>query len=256
VALTYTYIKLEIEGGVAVITLDRPGALNALNRDLVDELDGAVDALGKNEEVKAVIITGGKNFAAGADITNMMTLTPEQAKGFSFVDTFAKLEGLPQPTIAVMSGYALGGGLELALSCDFRVAGPDAKFGFPEINLGIFPGAGGTQRLPKLIGTMRAKEMILTGKTIDATSALEYGLINSVADDPMEEGKQLAQKLAGKAAVALGLAKRCINLAENVDARSGFDFEKIAWASTFATEDQKEGMKAFVEKRKPNFIGR
>jgi Enoyl-CoA hydratase/carnithine racemase len=249
------YIRVNIDEGIAVVYLNRPKELNALNRDMVMELDQAFDSMAIDPGIKAVIITGEKHFAAGADINNMLDLSPEMAKEFSFRQTFSKIEDLPKPVLAAISGFALGGGLELALACDMRIAAPDARLGFPEINLGIFPGAGGTQRLPRLIGTAKAKEMIYTGDIITASKAEQYGLVNAIADKPLNEAIAVANKLINKAPVALKLAKQCINLSYDVDAKKGFEFEAVAWAGTFATHDQKEGMKAFVEKRKPKFLG-
>ncbi len=253
--MSYEFIMVRIENGIAVVSLNRPRELNALNKKMVLELDKAFEELAADKQVKVVIITGEKNFVAGADIRNMIDLNPEMAKEFAFRHTFNKIENCPKPVIAAISGFALGGGLELALACDLRIAAPNAKVGFPEINLGIFPGAGGTQRLPRLIGTAKAKELIYTGDIIGAAKAEKYGLVNAIADDPLDEAMKLAKKLIVKAPVALKLAKQCINLAFDVDAKTGFEFEAINWASTFATEDQKEGMKAFMEKRKAVFTG-
>lgn len=252
-------IILEIKEHIAVITLNRPKVMNALNEDLVAELDKAVDKIAGNDEVRAVIITGGeKNFAAGADISKMVEGNPQWAKSFSFKDTFNKIENLQKPTIAAVSGYALGGGLELALVCDLRIVTEGAKLGLPEINLGIFPGAGGTQRLPRLIGSTRAKEMIYLGSIIDAQTALSYGLVNQVVKEEnlLEEAMKIARKLAAKPPVALRTAKQVIQDGLSMDLRSGIEYEAVVWASLFATEDQKEGMRAFQEKRKPNFKGK
>jgi enoyl-CoA hydratase len=253
--MSFEFIDVKVEEGIAVVSLNRPKALNALNKGMVLELDRVFDEMAVDPLVKAVVITGEKNFAAGADISNMLTLSPEEAKEFSFRHTFNKIEDLPKPVIAAISGFALGGGLELALACDIRIAAPDAKLGFPEINLGIFPGAGGTQRLPRLIGPLWAKQMMYTGDIIPAGKAAEYGLVD-LAENPLEEALKLAGKLAAKAPVALKLVKQCINLAADVDQKKGVEFEAVAWASTFATEDQREGMKAFTEKRKAVFKGK
>ncbi len=254
--MSYQFIAVKTENEIGVVCLNRPSELNALNKDMVLELDRAFDEMASDPGVKAVVITGEKNFAAGADITNMMALTPEEAKGFSFRHTFNKIEAFPKPVIAAISGFALGGGMELALACDMRVASPTAKMGFPEINLGIFPGAGGTQRLPRLIGTARAKEMIYTGGFVDGAKALEYGLVNQIAEDPLAEALKLASRLGAKAPAAFRLAKQCLNLALDLDQKTGIEFEAVAWCSLFATEDQREGMQAFAEKRKPVFKGR
>jgi enoyl-CoA hydratase len=254
--MSFEFIDVKILDGIAVVSLNRPKALNALNKGMVLELDRVFDEMTVDPLVHAVVITGEKNFAAGADISDMLTLSPEEAKEFSFRHTFNKIEDFPKPVIAAISGFALGGGLELALACDIRVAAPNARLGFPEINLGIFPGAGGTQRLPRIIGPSRAKEMIYTGGIIDITKAAEYGLVDIVAENPLEEALKLAGKLAAKAPVALKLAKQCINIAFDVDQKTGIEFEAVNWAGTFATEDQREGMQAFVEKRKAVFKGK
>ena len=254
--MSYQFIEIKRENRVAVIYLNRPREMNALNKAMVEELDRAFNEMAVDDDIKAVVLTGEKNFAAGADITGMLTLTPDEARGFSFSRSFNNIEAFPKPVIAAIYGFAMGGGLELALTCDIRVAAPGAKLGFPEINLGIFPGAGGTQRLPRLIGQGRAKEMIYGGNAIDAGKALEYGLINMLAEDPLEEALKIAGRLAAKAPIALKLAKQCIGLAFDLDQNKGIEFEAAAWASTFATEDQREGMRAFVEKRRPLFKGK
>jgi len=254
--MSYQFIKIKRENKAAVVYLNRPREMNALNKEMVEELDRAFSEMAADDDIKAVVLTGEKNFAAGADITGMLTLTPDEARGFSFSRSFNNIEAFPKPVIAAIYGFALGGGLELALTCDMRVAAPGAKLGFPEINLGIFPGAGGTQRLPRLIGPGRAKEMIFGGNAIDAGKALEYGLINMLAEDPQEEALKIAGRLAAKAPIALKLAKQCIGMAFDLDQNNGIEFEAAAWASTFATEDQREGMQAFVEKRRPIFKGK
>jgi enoyl-CoA hydratase len=254
--MSYQNITVRNENNVAIVSLNRPKSLNALNSELVVELDKAFDEIAADPQVKAVIITGEKNFAAGADITNMVELTPEEAKDFSFSGVFNKIEDCAKPVIAAIEGFALGGGMELALCCDFRIAAAGAKMGFPEINLGIFPGAGGTQRLPRLIGVVRAKRLIYTGAMIKGEVALEYGLVDALAENPLEEAIKLAGELAGKAPVALKLAKQCINITNDTDIKTGFEFEAINWARLFATSDQKEGMRAFIEKRKAEFSGK
>lgn len=253
--MSYKNIIVSTEGGVSVVKLDRPESLNALNAELVAELDRAFTEFEGDPETRVVVITGEKNFAAGADITNMVELTPDEARDFAFSPTFNKIAACPKPVIAAIEGFALGGGMELTLCCDLRIAAPGAKMGFPEINLGIFPGAGGTQRLPRLIGASRAKKMIYTGSPVTGEEALDYGLVDIVADDPSLAALELARKLAKKAPVALSLAKACINNADAIDLKSGLALETNAWASLFATADQKEGMRAFIEKRKPEFTG-
>ena len=256
--MNYNHILLTVEKAVAHIVLNRPKVLNALNREMVSELHDAVRQIRKDGTIRVLVISGSeKNFAAGADIAPMAELAPAQAKEFCFNDAFNALEDLPIPVIAAISGYALGGGLELALACDFRICSEDAKLGSPEIKLGIFPGAGGTQRLPKLIGISRAKEMIFLGRNIDATTALDYGLCDKVVQgDPLPEALALATQLADRPAVALQHAKRVMNYGIGRDLASGIEFEEKMWSDLFNTEDQKEGMKAFLEKRKPNFTGK
>ncbi|MDR1246466.1 MAG: enoyl-CoA hydratase/isomerase family protein [Clostridiales Family XIII bacterium] len=254
--MSYENIIIRKENNIATVSLNRPKSLNALNSELVAELDRAFDELSADSETRVVVITGEKNFAAGADITNMVELTPEEARDFAFSDTYDKIANCPKPVIAAIEGFALGGGMELALSCDFRIAAPNAKMGFPEITLGIFPGAGGTQRLPRLVGLPKAKRLIFTGAIIRGEEALACGLVDGLADNPLEETMSFALELAAKPAVALKLAKECINLAADADIKTGIAYEASNWARLFATSDQKEGMRAFIEKRKPEFAGK
>ena len=251
------YLKYEIENKIAIITINRPEVLNALNKDLINELGLTIDNMMSKGNARALIITGeGKNFAAGADIVQMIELNPSQARRFSFSDVFNKIEALPIPVFAAINGFALGGGLELTLACDFRICSAKAKLGLPEIKLGIMPGAGGTQRLPKLIGLSRAREMIYYGNIIDADKAYQWGLCDSVVEgDPVEQAKELAGKLVEKSLVALEAAKKTINYGIDRDLSSGIVFEAIVWSDLFSTADQKEGMRAFHEKRKPAFKG-
>ncbi len=253
--MSYDCISLDRREKIGIIELQRPEALNALNHQMIKELEQVFMELETDENVRAVIITGEKNFAAGADINDMLNFNPEQARAFSFRQCFARIEDFPKPVVAAISGFALGGGMELALVCDWRIADKTARLGLPEINLGIFPGAGGTLRLPRLIGAARAKEMIFSGRTINAQQALQYGLINQLADDALAEAIETAEMLASKPPIALKLAKQCINQAFDIDGFKAIEFESIAWASCFATQDQKEGMKAFTDKRKPEFTG-
>jgi len=256
--MNYGNLTLHIHGGIATITLDRPKVLNALSWDLVTELERASGELRGNMEVRALVISGnGGNFAAGADIGPMAERMPEEARRYTFNNAFNAIEDLPFPSIAAVSGYALGGGLELALACDFRVCSDDAKLGMPEIGLGIFPGAGGTQRLPKLVGLTRAKMMIYLGETVNAATALEWGLCDiAVPGDPVPGAMALAGKIAERAPVAVRRAKEAVNRGFYGDLRPGIASEEEAWASLFSTEDQKEGMRAFLEKRKPVFRGK
>ncbi|HWQ75840.1 MAG TPA: enoyl-CoA hydratase-related protein [Syntrophomonas sp.] len=248
-------ILVTINDNIALITLNRPEVYNTLDHDTIEELESIFIQLESNAGVRAVVLTGGKNFAAGADIKDMMECSPEQARAYSFRNYFSRIEAFSKPVVAAISGFALGGGLELALVCDWRIADSSAKFGMPEINLGIFPGAGGTLRLPRLIGSARAKEMVFSGAPIKADQALQYGLINKIADDALEEAMHVAAMLAGKPPVALKLAKQCINQAFDMEGLKAIEFESIGFANCFATHDQREGMKAFTEKRKPEFSG-
>lgn len=256
--MNFQLSTLTIENGLAHFMLNRPKVLNALNLALVGELREALDLVRKSAEARVVIISGSAgNFAAGADITGMVDQSPIEAGDMTFNAVFNAIEDFPLPVIAAIAGYALGGGLELAMACDMRICGRDAKLGLPEIKLGIFPGAGGTQRLPRLVGAGRAKEMIFLGEFIDAQTALAYGLCNRVADgDPVEEAVRIAKKLIERSPVALRYAKGVVNYGSALDLRAGIAHEEKVWAGLFSTQDQKEGMKAFIEKRKPNFTGR
>lgn len=256
--MAYEVIQLNKENGVATITLNRP-PMNPLNSQIFRELIQAADELQADAIVKAVIITGAgdKAFAAGADITEMANLTPVEAYSFCQGSriAFEKIENLGKPVIAAINGLALGGGCELALSCDFRLAADAAKFGQPEINLGIIPGAGGTQRLSRLIGAAKAKELIFLGDIFDAAAAEKMGLVNKVVpvDSLLEEARKLARKLASKPAVAMKMAKAAINTGVNLDITSALTLEIQNFIIAFASDDRKEGMGAFMEKRKPNF---
>lgn len=249
------------EEGLAIITLNRPKAHNALCTALNDEFEDVLSILEKDPQVRVVIITGNsKVFAAGADITELMNADPLAAYQIcsSAHRVHDRLEALPVPTIAAINGLALGGGCELAMSTDFRIAGESGLFGLPETSLGVIPGGGGTQRLAKLIGPSRAKEMIFLGKLVKAEKALEIGLVNQVVDDAevMAEARKMAAKLMEKPGVALRFAKEAINCGINTDLQTGKNIEKSRFAMVCATQDQKEGMKAFVEKRSPIFTNK
>lgn len=245
---------------IGVVTLNRPEALNALNKATVEELDQLIDEIEKSRELKVLIILGSNhNFAAGADVKEMVNCTVEEAKKFSFSKTLQKIGNLKIPTIAAIDGYALGGGLELALTCDFRIASRAAKMGFPEINLGIMPGAGGTIRAPRLIGETKAKELIFFGDIIEAEKAEQIGLVNKVVEEEilMETAMVWAEKLCRKAPIALQIAKNTIeNGMDQPNIEEAMKIEDENWAGLFNTEDQKEGMKAFVEKRRPLYQGK
>lgn len=255
--MAYENIRLELEGPVAILTVDRPKSLNALNLQTFRELESALDSLGS--EVRALIVTGGgeKAFVAGADILEMASYDPAQGRAFSAAGqhVFERLESLSIPTIAAVNGFALGGGLELALGCDLIYASQKAKFGMPEVGLGVIPGFGGTQRLSRLIGRGRAKELIFTGDTVDAARALELGLVLQVLppEGLMQHCRDVAQKLLKKGPLALSQAKRVIGLGADVDLRTGAELECQAFGGLFGSAEQQEGMKAFLEKRSARF---
>lgn len=249
-------IELKKEGHIAVLSVARPEALNALSRPIVDEMDVAVEGIKKDKDIYCLIIHSEKNFAAGADIKDMAVCDEEGAKAFCFTPVYDKLAELPIPTIAAIEGYALGGGMELALTADIRIAGESAKMGFPEVTLGIFPGAGGTIRAPKLIGPAFAKELIFSGDAVSAVRALNMGLVNRVVPDAdvLSEAKKLAERIAKRGPVAIRMVKEVITKGlEEPDVKKGTALEAETWTKLFSTYDQKEGMKAFLEKRKPVF---
>lgn len=240
---------------IQVLKINRPKVFNALNRETVDLFDKKIEEIRKDREIRVLIVTGDHHFAAGADISDMIEKTPEEAKEFLFTNTFSKLENLEIPTIAAICGYALGGGLELALTCDLRIASEDAKLGLPEINLGIMPGAGGTVRLPRLIGEAKAKEMIYLGSRLTASEAYQYGIINKIVkkEELMKEAVMMARSLAEKAPLALRAAKEAILYSECRNKSEALHKESEIWSGLFATQDQKEGMRAFLEKRAPQY---
>lgn len=252
-------VILEKEGKVAVVTINRPKALNALNSETLKELDYVVSELEKDEDIYAVILTGSgeKAFVAGADITEMKDLSTIEGRKFSILGNkvFRRLEILDKPVIAAINGFALGGGCELSLACDIRLASEKAKFGQPEVGLGITPGFGGTQRLARLVGTGLAKELIYTAKIIKADEALRIGLVNRVieADKLMEEAKALANTIAAQAPIAVKLSKEAINRGIQCDIDTALMYEAEAFGECFSTTDQTEGMSAFVEKRDKSF---
>jgi enoyl-CoA hydratase len=258
----YANLLLEKSGPIVVLTINRPKALNALNSDTLSELSTVLDELGRDSSVQVVILTGSgeKAFVAGADISQMKDLTPLEGRGFAQLGqaTFRKLELLPQPVIAAINGFALGGGCELALACDIRLASENARFGQPEVALGLTAGFGGTQRLPRLIGTGLASELLFTGDIIDAQEAYRIGLVNRVyaLDSLLEEAQKLAQRIAGRAPIAVQLSKSALQRGMNLDLDSAQAYEAEVFALTFSTQDQTEGCMAFVEKRKPAFEGR
>jgi enoyl-CoA hydratase len=261
--VSYEYVLLDREDGIAILTINRPEKYNALNRQVIAEISAAIDELGSDDEVRAIVITGAgdKAFVSGADIEMMRDLksspdgvaASKQSQGLTL-----KIEQLPKPVIAALNGYTLGGGLELAMACDIRMAADKAKLGQPEINLALIPGAGGTQRLPRLVGKGMAKLLVFTGDMIDAQEALRIGLVEKVVPlgELMDEAKALARRLAAKAPFALAVAKEVINVGMEVDLERALSLESLEFGVVCMTEDCKEGTSAFLEKRKPEFKGR
>lgn len=255
--MSYENIVLERHGKVALIKLNRPKALNALSPDLTRELTDALDALETDDSVHAVVLTGSeKAFAAGADIKVMKDWTYMDVYKADFITaTWERITRFRKPTIAAVAGYALGGGCELAMMCDIILAADTAKFGQPEITIGTIPGAGGTQRLTRLVGKAKAMEMVLTGRMMDAEEAERSGLVSRVlpANDLLEEAMKVAANIAEMSLPVTMMAKDAVDRAYETTLTEGVHFERRLFHSTFATEDQKEGMNAFVEKRKPVF---
>jgi enoyl-CoA hydratase len=257
--MSYETILVEIQGRVGVITLNRPQALNALNSQLMVELTTALKAFDEDDDIGAMVIAGNeKAFAAGADVKEMSGRTAVNMLKGSFVDTWDAIRKISKPIIAAVSGWALGGGNELAMLCDMIVASETAKFGQPEINLGIIPGAGGTQRLTRAVGKAIAMEMVLNDRRLSAEEALRYGLVNRVApvERYLDEAIQLAGEIAGRAPVAVRMGKEAVNHAFETSLTEGVAVERRLFQLLFATEDQAEGMAAFIEKRKPNWQGK
>ncbi len=252
-------VILEKEGNLATITINRPKALNALNSDTLKDLDVVIDAIEKDDEIYAVILTGAgdKAFVAGADITEMKDLNTMEGRNFSILGNkvFRRIETLEKPVIAAIPGFALGGGCELAMACDIRIASEKAKFGQPEVGLGITPGFGGTQRLARHVGMGRAKELIFTARLVKAEEALRIGLVNKVVEPEklMEEAKAMANMIIANAPVAVKLSKAAINRGMQCDIDTALMYEAEAFGGCFSTLDQKEGMTAFVEKRDKHF---
>ena len=253
------YTKLTIEAPIAVLTIDRPECLNALNSQVYRDIVAAMANVRERDDVKVVILTGAgeKAFAAGADIAQMVDESPQAGRKLAGLCHAAAdaLESARQVTIAAVNGYALGGGCELTLACDLRIASEKAKFGLPEVTLGIIPGGGGTQRLPRLIGMGRAKELIFTGGVIDAKEADRIGLVNRVVphDDLMDTCRALAKTIAKNASYAVSLAKEAINSSGDTDLKNGLRQEADLLGMAFSTHDKQEGMTAFLERRKPEF---
>lgn len=249
-------LLMEVENEIAVVTINRPKSLNALNSATLAELNECFSEIEKRKDIKVVILTGSgdKSFVAGADISEMVNATAAEGRTMGMLAkvAFERLENMPQVTIAAVNGFALGGGCEISMSCDIRVAAENAKFGQPETGLGILPGFGGTQRLPRLVGKGRAKELIFTCDMIDAQEAYRIGLANKVVPQAelIDYCKKMAAKIISKGSYAVSLAKSAINTGLDVDLSSGLKFEADLFGLSFATADKKEGMSAFLEKRK------
>jgi len=260
--MAYETMILEKEGAIATITLNRPKKYNALNSAMVKEIGEVMDLLADDQDVKVVIITGGPDyFCAGADISEVVHLK-DMNSAYHFLNkvhrAFDKIADLPKPVIASVSGLALGGGCEMALSCDLRIASEKATFGVPEINIGVLPGASGTQRLPRLLNICKAKEILFTGERITAQEAYQFGMLNKVvpaAELALETGK-MAEKIAAKPPLAIRMAKHLVNSGMDVDLKSALKLEAHGVSELFLTQDKDEGMNAFLEKRQAKFSGR
>lgn len=259
--MSYEFLLCEINKNVAVVTINRP-PVNPLNTKVFQELNTIFGELEANDEVRAIILTGSgeKAFVAGADINEMANLGLVGINKMNKISrtVFSKVENLTKPVIAAINGLALGGGLELALACDLRISSSKAKFAFPEVGLGIIPGGGGTQRLQKMVGQGVAKELLYFGEMFDAYRALELNMVNKVIplEDLLDTAQEWAQKLAQKPPVALQMLKLAVNTGGNTDLESGLIIESACFANAFSTEDRKEGLQAFIEKRKPIFAGK
>ncbi|HEY6506039.1 MAG TPA: enoyl-CoA hydratase-related protein [Chitinophagaceae bacterium] len=257
----YSTLLVQEENGICIITINRPDKLNALNKAVFDELNMALNEVQKNAAIKSVIITGAgaKAFVAGADITEFSGLNKEQAMAMAKrgQDTFGRIENSSKPVVAAVNGFALGGGCELAMACHFRVAAENAKFGQPEVNLGLIPGYGGTQRLVQLVGKGKAMELLMSANMMDANEAKQYGLVNYVTtpESLLEKTKEILSLINSKAPLAVA---GCIKAANAVfdETKDGYTTEIEEFGNTFATEDMKEGTTAFLEKRKANFRGK
>lgn len=246
------------EGNIGILSINRPDALNALNSQVLEELYGAIDMISQDDDVHVLILTGeGRSFVAGADIGEMKDLNPIKAREFAErgIATFRKIELMEKPVIAAVNGFALGGGCELSMCCDIRIASTKAKFGQPEVGLGITPGFAGTQRLSRLVGIGIAKELIFTCDIIGADEAYRIGLVNKVVppEELIDTAMEMAKKIVQKSQIAVRYAKTAINRGIETDLETGMAIEKDLFGLTFATEDQKEGMAAFLEKRHPNY---
>jgi len=253
-------VNLKIQDNIAILSVNRPAQRNALNRAVISEIGANLALLSSNKELRAIILCGeGKAFAAGADIAEMKAMSAADAEGLARLGqrVFTALENFSVPTLALVHGYALGGGLELGLACDIRIAAIGAQFGQPEVGLGVLPGFGGSQRLPRIVGQGRALQMLLTGDRISAETALSYGLVSDIVDEDklLEVGMALMQRVTAHGPAALKYVKRAVYEGAELDLTKGQAFEASLFGLAFSTEDQKEGMAAFLEKRKPVFRG-
>ena len=257
--MSYTAILTEIRGHVGLVTLNRPDAMNALSPILVSELMDALEAFDDDENIGAMVVAGSKRvFAAGADIKFMAEATEQEMRQNPFIGSFDRIRKIKKPVIAAVSGWALGGGCELAMACDMIVASEKAKFGQPEITIGIIPGAGGTQRLTLAVGKAVAMEMVLNNRTLSAQEALQFGLVNRVVpvESFLDEALSLAEQIAGRAPLAVRAGKEAVNKIFEGSLTDGLAYEQNLFYGLFSTEDQQEGMQAFVEKRKPEWQGK
>lgn len=258
----YNNLLLEKNEGIGILSFNRPKALNALNTETLNELIAAINEIKADDEIKVLIVTGAgeKSFVAGADIKEMNEMNAVQGMEFSRLGhrAMGALQEMPKPVIAAVNGFALGSGSEVALACDFIIASEKAKFGLPEVGLGLMPGHGGTQRMARAVGKPKAKELIFTAKMISAPEAYELGLVNRVvpADQLMDEVKTIAKTIASKGQVAVKLAKAVVNAGYDVDLKNGLELEASNFGVLFDTDDQKEGCSAFTEKRPANFLGK
>jgi enoyl-CoA hydratase len=257
--MTYTTVLTEIRGRVGIVRLNRPQAMNAFNQTMLSELFDALETFDKDEQVGAMVVTGNeKAFAAGADIKEMSEVSPFEMINEGRVDQFDRIQKINKVVIAAVSGWALGGGCEFAISCDMIIASETAKFGQPEINIGIIPGAGGTQRLARLLGKHLAMEMVVNNRTLTAAEALQFGFVNHVVpvDRYIDDAVSLAEEIASRAPLAVRMAKDSVDAAFETTLTEGLKAERRNFYPLFSTEDQREGMKAFIEKRKPNWKGK
>jgi enoyl-CoA hydratase len=257
--LQKTDLKVERESGIALIQIDRPEVRNALDPDTYRKLGEALTEVGCDRNIRSIIITGAgdKVFASGSDVKMISLRTHLENLDWIGPAIFSQIEMLPKPVIAAINGYALGAGCELALACDLRIASRNAKFGQPEVKIGILPGGGGTQRLPRIVGLGKAKELIFTGEIIDAQEAYRIGLVNKVVESSelIKEAKEMANRIMKNAPLAVRLSKMAMNAAVSTDINTGMQLEKLAQTILFSTEDRKEGTSSFLEKRSPSFKG-